>query len=139
MTEDLPISLCTQGLFEPDDKASGFLIRKLAAWLNFQALVSHWYEDASKVVSFDLTLLPDEQFYRQDVEADWQTVTQDGLVAVFQFSDTSEHFKAYILLSNNEIDDFMKDGQVVEPSLRQKLARTLNHLAPMAGLPPLVT
>lgn len=129
MTEALPITFTTQGLFESGDSKSEFLISKLEAWLNYRGLCANWYADEDKVMSMAICLLPEKMFLSHQVDQNkvWSTLNEP--TALFHHDEVTCHFECYLMLSNNEIDEAMKNPQDLERKLQLKLATVANKFA----------
>lgn len=129
MTEALPITFTTKGLFEAGDNKSEFLISKLEAWLNYRGLCANWYADESMVTSMAFCLLPEKLFLSHQVDQNkaWSTLNEP--TALFHHDESTRHFECYIMLSNEEIDQAMKAPQTLEQKLQVKLAAVANHFA----------
>lgn len=129
MTEALPISFTTQGLFESGDSKSEFLISKLEGWLNYRGLCANWYADETLIISMAICLLPEKVFLSHQVDQNktWSTLTEP--TALFHHDKNQHHFECYVMLSNDEIDEAMKAPQTLEQKLQVKLAAVANHFA----------
>ena len=139
MQDDLPIKVSSKGLFEQDDKSSSFLIHKLEAWLNFQALLANWYQDESQITHFSFQVLPESQFYQHqlDQELIWKSFELPGVTGVYHHDEEQSSFESYLMLSNSELDDMMKHPANVEARLKQKLRATINVQAVIYQLQPI--
>ncbi len=137
MDTDLPITLTTKGLFEANDKSSGFLISKLEAWLNFKALSANWYANEAMIVKMAFTVLPEAHFMDLQVDSkdNWIPITTASLTAVYRHDLTAKQFTCFIMLSNEELNQAMKDGSKVEGNFQTKLAEAANTLAHYYHLP----
>ena len=128
MSDALPIQVTSIGLFEPNDKASAFLIQKLEAWLNFQALAAEWFSDESHIVKFKFQIMPETEFYQHQLpqELNWQTLSLPTVTGVFHHNTNTMHFDTYLMLSNSEINEMMDAPSKVEEKLQTLLKTTMN-------------
>lgn len=135
MTEALPITFTTQGLFESGDSKSEFLITKLEGWLNYRGLCANWYADEAMIASMAICLLPEKIFLNHQVDQGKTWSTLDNPTALFHHNTEKRHFKCYLMFSNEEIDHAMKAPASLEQTLQIKLAATVNHFASFYHLP----
>ena len=124
----LPITVKAEGLFEQNDKSSQFLVSKLEAWLNFQALCADWYANDKLVVKLNFTILPETTFYQHQLDANktWQNLTTP--LAVYHHDTNVRSFSIYLMLTKEDISSAMEAPQKVEEMLQTKLASTANQL-----------
>ena len=129
MTEALPISFSIEGLFEPGDSKSAFLVSKLEAWLNYRGLCANWYADETLVVNMNICLLPEKHFLSKQVDQDksWQSLSEP--TALFHHNKDKHLFDCFLMFSNQEIEQAMANPQELEHMLQIKLAAIANHFA----------
>lgn len=134
LDQDLPIKVKTQDLFETGDKASGYLLSKLEAWVNFQTLAANWFADEDFIIDLTMTLLPETSFLDLQVDSTlWQTIQLASFTAVYMKQQRS--VQAYIMLSNDELNTAMTQSAKVESLMQDKLRIMTNIAAKSFSLP----
>ena len=137
MTESLPLTVTSEDLFEKGDRTSSYLLTKLEAWLNFQALCANWYADEDFVVQCHFTFLPEQSFYNKELRSDiaWHNIQQPMLV--YSHDKTNKTFNVFVMLSNDEINTAMNNPKQVEAMLQHKLSDSANQLVSEYQLAPI--
>ncbi|GAB2993482.1 hypothetical protein [Psychrosphaera aestuarii] len=128
--EALPIEISTNGIFDKNDQRASFLIEKLQAWINFQALASNWYADESYIINIKLTLVAEKQFlnlpqYNSD---GWIKINAEGLTALLKCGLSELEFESIVAVSNSDLKEMMDDGSIVEPQFQSLIMTACNYL-----------
>ena len=129
-SETLPIEISTNGIFDKNDQRAAFLIEKLQAWINFQALASNWYADESYIINIKLTLVAEKQFlnlpqYNSD---GWIKINAEGLTALLKCGLSELEFESIVAISNSDLKEMMDDGSIVEPQFQSLIMTACNYL-----------
>lgn len=137
MTESLPLTVKSEDLFEKDDPSSSYLLTKLEAWLNFQALCANWYADERNVVQCHFTFLPEQSFYKKELNSDmtWHNLKQPMLI--YSHDKQKKSFDVFVMLSHDELNNAMNNPKDVETMLQKKLSDSANQLVSEYQLSPI--
>lgn len=137
MSESLPLTVKSEDLFEQGDRSSSYLLTKLEAWLNFQALCANWYADESSIVQCHFTFLPEQSFYHKELNSDitWHNLKQPMLV--YSHDKTNKTFNVFVMLSKDELNTAMNNPKNVEVMLQNKLSQSANQLVAEYKLSPI--
>jgi hypothetical protein len=142
-TDDLPILVSTAGLFEDGDNRSLFLIEKLQAWFNYQALVSDWYADEANKLELQIVLTPEQYFLdlaksnntsqNESHHKSWTSLQMPSIAGLINIE--GQNVKLITAISTEDLKDMMEKPSIVESQLQVLLKNIGNYIASEFRLP----
>ena len=142
-SEDLPILVSTAGLFEKGDSRSQFLIEKLQAWFNYQALVSGWYAHESNTLELQVVLTPERYFLdlaqsegnakSEAVDESWTNLQVPSITGLIKVD--GQNVRLIVAISTDDLKDMMDNPNLVESQLQLLLKNIGNYIAGEFKLP----